>query len=397
MKVAIASSGLGHVSRGMEAWAKALASALYEQGIDVTLFRGAGPARSEYDVVLPCIRRTSQFARVGNLLNHVGGWRVGLGSEAAVESFSFGVQLLQHLRKGYDLVHVQQGSLALFLLRAQRLGLMKCPMIFGNGQKGRPDVLRQFPYLHFLTPYGMQEVTDHVGKQPFWRIIPNFIDTETFSPAEQRPRRDCGLPENGLVILSIGMVDTAVKRMDYLIRESARFAAESRGGIHVVIAGSPHRDSREIEEWGRSLLGGNFHVFYNLPRERMPDLYRSADLFVLCSPREAQGMAIIEAMSCGVPVVCHDFPVMRWVVGDGGICIDMKASGRLSQTLGELCADPDLREKLGHLARERAVAAFSKQAVTESVLEMYEDVLRHERGRVPSLCSKHSVEKSVSE
>jgi len=119
----------------MEAWAEALAASLHEQGMEVILFRGAGPKRNAYDVVIPCIKRTSPPARIGKLLNHIGGWRVGLGSEAAVESFSFGVQLLRHLRTGYDLVHVQQGSLAMFLQRAAKMGLLKCPVVFGNGQK----------------------------------------------------------------------------------------------------------------------------------------------------------------------------------------------------------------------------------------------------------------------
>jgi len=222
----------------------------------------------------------------------------------------------------------------------------------------------------------MEEVTDHVEGHSFWRVIPNFIDTEVFSPSDRKSaRRRCGLPEDGLIILSVGMVDKTVKRMDYFVRESAELAARLAHGVHVVIAGSPHKDSREIENLGRTLLGEKFHIFYELQRQRMPDLYRSADIFVLCSPREALGMVIIEAMACGVPVVCHRFPVMQWVIGDGGISADLTLPGALSNALEQLSKDQSLREKLGRSARERAVDSFSKTSVTSSILQMYRDVL----------------------
>jgi hypothetical protein len=40
LKIAVVSSGLGHVARGIETWADDLAAALYKRGVDVTLFKG---------------------------------------------------------------------------------------------------------------------------------------------------------------------------------------------------------------------------------------------------------------------------------------------------------------------------------------------------------------------
>jgi len=374
MKIAIASSGLGHVARGMEAWAESLAAALHEQGIDITLFRGAGPAESDYDIILPCIKRSSRFARIGNLLNHIGGWRIGLGSEASVESFSYGIRLLWHLRRGYDLIHVQQGSLALFLDRAEKLGLLDCSIIFGNGQKAPPEFLSRFPYLHFLSPYGMEEVTDHVEKQSDWCVIPNFVDTEVFSPGEKTASREAiGLPQDRLIILSVGMVEKQVKRMDYFLREAAATAACFTENIHFVIAGSRHSESREIEQLGKDLLGDKFSVLFDLDRIHMPSLYRSADIFVLCSPREAMPVALIEAMSCGLPAICHEFPVMEWIVGKGGTCINMKRDGQLHTALMKYCSEQSLRESIGQAARERVTKEYSKGAVISQFIQFYKN------------------------
>jgi glycosyltransferase involved in cell wall biosynthesis len=122
----------------------------------------------------------------------------------------------------------------------------------------------------------------------------------------------------------------------------------------------------------------------------MPDLYQAADIFVLCSLREALGMAIIEAMSCGLPVVCHDFPVMRWVAGNGGVCVDMTESGALLKVLSELCRHRELRDILGWHARSRAIGVFSKQSVIASILELYQDVLLTEKSRSVSFSSKRA-------
>jgi glycosyltransferase involved in cell wall biosynthesis len=364
----------------MEAWAESLAEALHEKGVEITLFRGAGPRKSDYDIVLPCIKRTSRFARLCTVFNHLGGWRIGLGSDIAIESFSYGVQLLWHVRKGYDIVHVQQGILALFLDRARRLGLLKCPILLGNGQKAPPEFLSRFPHLHFLSPYGMEEVTKCVEKKPGWRVIPNFVDTEVFSPGDKvASRRMIGLPENDLIVLSVGMVDKQVKRMDYFIHEAAALASEASQDVHFVIAGARHSDSPEIEQLGKTLLGDKFSILFDLDRERMPHLYRSADVFVLCSPREAMPVALIEAMSCGLPAICHAFPVMEWIVGNGGACVDMKESGQLQATLETFCADHSLRESAGQLAREQSVGFFAKPRVAASIIKMYEEIISNGR------------------
>jgi len=374
--VAVATSGLGHVARGMESWAETLARELARRGVDVTLFRGAGPEKSDYDVVVPCIKRSARLARIGNVLNHVGGWRVGLGSQAQVESFSYGVRLLQHLRRGFDIVHIQQESLGLFLNRAKRLGLLKPRVVFGNGQKASPTFLERFEFIHFLSPYDLEETVKHVPKRPGWRVIPNFVDTTAFAPGDRAEARTTfGFAVNDFTIVSVGMVDKSVKRMDYLIREAASLAAEVSVPVSVAIAGSRHRDSAEIETLGGKLLGDRFSVFYDVPREKMADFCRAADVFVLCSPRESFGLVLVEAMACGIPVVSHSFPIMDWVVGDGGAVVDMTRPGALAAVLSEYVENAELRGVHASAALHRARATFSHDAVVPQIIEMYGDVL----------------------
>ncbi|MCK4817714.1 hypothetical protein KA005_18235 [bacterium] len=88
MKVAIASSGLGHIYRGMEAWAEDLAQALFEKGVDVTLFRGAGPLRNEYDVILSTLTPQHPLNR-GALTADIG--PINIGFVCCLDSLPLGV------------------------------------------------------------------------------------------------------------------------------------------------------------------------------------------------------------------------------------------------------------------------------------------------------------------
>ena len=65
-RIAIASSGLGHVARGIEAWADDLAAALAARGEDVLLFKGAGDATRPFECVVTCWRRADAATMGGS-------------------------------------------------------------------------------------------------------------------------------------------------------------------------------------------------------------------------------------------------------------------------------------------------------------------------------------------
>lgn len=376
MKAAIASSGLGHVARGMEAWAESLAEALDDTGVDVTLFRGAGPRKNRYDLILPTLKRNRWAAKFIAKITSKGGWRIGLGAPHTVESFVYGIQLLYHLRNGYDIVHVQQGSLALFLQRAIRMGLLHVPLIFGNGQKAPPEFISFFPNVHFLSPYDKENTTQYVKERPGWCVIPNFVDTDVFSPMEKTAcRKKFGLPNNCFIVLTVGMIDRQTKRMDYFLKEAAALKNKASQPIHFVVAGSSHQDTPSIMGLGKRLLDNNVTFFLDLPRENMPGLYNSSDVFVLCSFREAMPVALIEAMACRLPAICHNFPILKWVVQNGGDYLDLSREHALANILRQYCNDANLVEQKGKIARERVLREFSTPVVVSKIIGMYKRVI----------------------
>ena len=54
----------------------------------------------------------------------------------------------------------------------------------------------------------------------------------------------------------------------------------------------------------------------------MPHIFRQADLFLHMSQEEPFGIVYLEAGACGLPIVCHDSEVSRWIMGDAAEFVD---------------------------------------------------------------------------
>src|SRR5688500_14633751 len=99
MRIAVAASGLGHIARGVEAWAADLGRALADRGHDVTLYKGGGQANARYERLVRCWQQGEpRTRRLFDWLPSRGLWRVGLGSPHQLEQTTFALGLISRLR-----------------------------------------------------------------------------------------------------------------------------------------------------------------------------------------------------------------------------------------------------------------------------------------------------------
>jgi glycosyltransferase involved in cell wall biosynthesis len=110
-----------------------------------------------------------------------------------------------------------------------------------------------------------------------------------------------------------------------------------------------------------------------LPNEELQALYARAAVVACPSRREGFGVACLEAMSHGRPVVATGVGGLRDLVVDGetGIVVPARDPAALRAALERLLGDAELRRRLGAAGRERARTRFSWDAVTNETLAAY--------------------------
>jgi 1,2-diacylglycerol 3-alpha-glucosyltransferase len=382
-RVVVAASGLGHVARGIEAWAADLGRALAARGVAVTVCKGGGRAEEPFERVLPCWQREAgKTRRLLDWLPRRVSWRIGLGSGYGVEQNTFALQLLRHLRREQaDVLHVQDPQVALIVQRARRVGLVSTRTILAHGTEEPLAFQRKITYLQHLAPWHLEEARAAGVWRPTWTAIPNFIDTELFrlGPSVEL-RKELGIPAEGLVVLTAAAIKRQHKRIDYLLDEFARLRqAHPALPVWLVVAGGWEPETDELVERGRELLGERVRFLVRFPRQRMPELYRCADLFALCSLKEMMPIALLEATASGLPCLVNRHPVLHWMIGPGGNAVDMAAPGALAAALQPLLCHHAERRRLGALARVHCVEHFSRDRVVDQILDYYRFVRGHGR------------------
>jgi len=117
------------------------------------------------------------------------------------------------------------------------------------------------------------------------------------------------------------------------------------------------------------------HVIFTgyVPEDHLPIFYNCCDTFIYPSFYEGFGLPPLEAMNCGTPVIASNLTSIPEVVGDGGILINPYDISEISQAIGNLLSNENLRSELSSKALIRA-KEFSWQNTARSTLKVYESV-----------------------
>lgn len=193
-------------------------------------------------------------------------------------------------------------------------------------------------------------------------VVPNCVDTEHFRPPEITPAG----PPRVVSVARLVPDKSPLLLVDAfaLVRSElpeARLTLVGEGPLLAAV-------NARIAELG---LSGCVHIVTGCGEVR-PHL-REAHAFALASRREGSPNAILEAMACGLPVAAMRTGGIPELVEDGvtGLLSEPENARGLAQALLRLLRDSALRERLGRMARERAVERHSPQAMcraTEAVL-----------------------------
>lgn len=124
-------------------------------------------------------------------------------------------------------------------------------------------------------------------------------------------------------------------------------------------------------------LGISERVHFLGKRSDIPDLLRSLDVYVQSSVNESLGIAVVEAMLTGVPVVVSNIGALLEVTGDGeyGTMFRTGDAVDLAGKLIELCRDKHGRKGLGAKGKDWATSRFSIEPHIANLIKLYNQIL----------------------
>jgi glycosyltransferase involved in cell wall biosynthesis len=359
MRILFALPGLHKYERGAEVALNALATELAIGGDDVTLIGSGDPKPS----------RPYRFLRAQSLqregFEHFPSLPV-FRSETVYEEASFMPGLLRRYRpRDFDITATCSYPFTNWALRRPSLRGPRPPHVFITQNGDWPAQSDKSEYRLFGCEGLVCTNPDYYERNHLqWpsALIPNGIDVNLFRPGASA-REHFGLPENVPVVLMVSALIPSKRVADGIL------AVSKLPGTHLVVAGDgPLRD--EIRQMASDLLPGRF-TRVSVAGHEMPLLYRSADVFLHLSKEESFGNVYIEAMACGLPIVGHDTPRLRWIVGDDEFLVDTVDSDAVAARLTEAQSGSGAQRK----ARLIRSSDFSWARVAAKYRTFFEQVI----------------------
>ena len=175
-------------------------------------------------------------------------------------------------------------------------------------------------------------------------------------------------------ILHVGRIDLK-KNLTVLVKSYDLLRKKTGFQGKLVLVGEEYKKSFDlnlrptIEELG---LQGEVIFTGRVPDQDLPPFYSGALFCVYPSHHEGFGLAQLEAITCGCPLIAHKAGAVAEVVGDAGIILECVDVEKIAVQMARLVGDPILRETFRKRGLERA-KGFRWQKAAEKLLEVYQE------------------------
>lgn len=393
---------------GQGIYLKYLSKALVEAGHSVDVISGPPYPHLDPRVELIKLPSLDLFANgLGSLrpyhlksLTNIIEWTSKLTGGFA-EPYTFGRRVVKYLGQHghrYDLVHDNQ-SLSYGMLKLQANGvplvttlhhpithdlrialgaarrwheriLIRRWHVFLGMQK---QVVRRLHNIVTVSETSRVDIARDFGIQPSGiSLVYNGIDTGEFRPLP-------GVRRNPWRLMATASADAPLKGLRYLLRAYADLLGRYPK-LELIVIGSPKPGGDTEKLLGRLGLREKVRFVSGVSTEELVRLYAEAAIAVVPSVYEGFGLPAGEAMACGTPVVSTNGGALPEVVGDAGIQVPVRDCSALAAAISELLDNPEQREKMGRLGRERIETQFCWRVAAHQMTGYYRGVLDRANG-----------------
>ena len=199
------------------------------------------------------------------------------------------------------------------------------------------------------------------------RVIPPGIDTTVFKPQDRdRCRKQLDLPQDAFVIITGGASLTdANKNVPWLLEQMSGLP-----DLRDVIVLAFGEGSVPVPDHLNARFTGGIR-----DRRNLAQLFAAADVFVSASLMETYGLTLVEAMACGTPVVAFRVGGIPEAAPDGqtAILCALGDGAALIEAIVKLRDSPQLRDRLGALAHEKAHTRNAANSCANAFAQLYRE------------------------
>lgn len=204
-------------------------------------------------------------------------------------------------------------------------------------------------------------------------ILPNYVDTQLFKPTAT-------MAKSGQVeILGVGRLH---EQKNFALLIDAASIVKTRKGrdVKLTIVGSGYLKTT-LSNLARE-NGMDLEIIDRIPNEKMPSVYNKHHLFVMTSTKEGHPRALLEAMSCGLPVIGTDVEGVRDIIdhGENGLLCSEDEED-VADKISYLISDTEAAIRLGKHARRYVAENYSFPNLIQKEAAIYGLILSDPRHR----------------
>jgi N-acetyl-alpha-D-glucosaminyl L-malate synthase BshA len=201
-------------------------------------------------------------------------------------------------------------------------------------------------------------------------VIPNFVNLAEYFPATDVRCRPDLAPKDAKIVMHVSNF-REVKRVPDIVRAFAKIRQEVKS-VLILVGDGPEREDSEREA---ERLGVAKHVRFLGKLDAIADLLRAADVFLLPSSTESFGLAALEALACGVPVVASNVGGLPEVVDEScGALVPVGDVDALAGKSIELLRDAKRWDGARKAAVDRA-RTFAAESIVPQYEQLYQQVV----------------------
>ena len=227
-----------------------------------------------------------------------------------------------------------------------------------------------------ISNYSAQKIRQFYGvDKTKIRIVPNGVDTQRFKPskASEKIKQQIGI-NSKLCLLFVGRLIPR-KGLTYLVAAAKHIVKEYPQTVFLIVGEGPQK-GHLLAQVEKMKLSPNFVFLGDVNEKLLPALYNCADIFVLPSIQEGQGIALLEAQSTAKPVVAFNVGGVSEAVQDKVSGLLTKPDGKeLAEAVLKLLASWSLREDMGSNGRKFVLGNFSWDVCAQKLYGVYREAL----------------------